>query len=137
MADRPKVFSYERPEGDHPKVLQPLVSTDILEADVQLVREGGSNTLHYHTGQDGVFVVLEGTARFYESEDEAIADLDAGEGIVIPRGTEYWFESAGSEPLHLLHVAAISDASEDERVTVVSGESSTTHIASERAEEVE
>lgn len=136
MPEQPKIFDCEKPEGNHAKTLQPLVSTDLLSADVQLVREGGANTLHYHTGQDGLFVVLDGRARFYGSEDTAIAELGEHEGIVIPHGTEYWFESAGAEPLHLLHVAAISETTEDERITVVSGDSSTTIMESERAEEV-
>jgi mannose-6-phosphate isomerase-like protein (cupin superfamily) len=136
MADAPKVFDCEQPAGDHAKILQPLVSTDLLSADVQVVREGGANTPHYHTGQDGLFVVLDGAARFYRSEDEELAVLDELEGILVPHGTEYWFESAGDEPLHLLHVSAISETVEDERVTVVAGESSTTHVDEERAEEV-
>lgn len=135
MPEQPKVFDCEKPEGGHAKILQPLVSSDLLEADVQVVREGGANTLHYHTGQDGLFVVLNGSARFYGTQDEVLAELDEHEGIMIPRGTEYWFESAGDE-LHLLHVAAISETTDDERITVESGESSTTHVDHERAEEV-
>ncbi|MFB6096575.1 MAG: cupin domain-containing protein [Haloferacaceae archaeon] len=136
MADAPKVFDCEQPAGDHKKILQPLVSTDLLSADVQVVREGGANTLHYHTGQDGLFVVLDGAARFYRSEDEVLAELDELEGILIPHGTEYWFESADGEPMHLLHVAALSETIDDERVTVVAGESSTTHVDEERGQEV-
>ncbi|MFW5918037.1 MAG: hypothetical protein ACOCR0_01010, partial [Haloferacaceae archaeon] len=61
----PQTFTCERPTADREKVMNLLCASELLEADVQLVREGGANELHYHTGQDGFFLVLRGSARFY------------------------------------------------------------------------
>ncbi len=35
-----------------------------------------------------------------------LADLGKHEGILMPRGYKYWFESASDEPLEILQVAA-------------------------------
>ena len=102
----PQRFSYQRPENDRAKNLTPLCHTDRLWADMQLVKEGGENKLHHHTVSDGFFMVLQGAARFYGEGDVLFAELGAQEGVVMPHGFKYWFESSGTEPLQLLHVAA-------------------------------
>jgi mannose-6-phosphate isomerase-like protein (cupin superfamily) len=48
--------------------------------------------------------VLEGRARFYGEGDQLIGDLGKYEGVMIPRGTPYWFESSGEVPLQILQV---------------------------------
>lgn len=115
---QPQTFECERPSADHKKVMNPLCASDLLEADIQLVREGGANDLHYHTGQDGFFLVLDGRARFYDDNDEVIAELGRREGVLIPHGFRYWFEKAGDEPAEILHVAGVSDTLDDERIEV-------------------
>lgn len=117
---QPQTFECERPSADHKKVMNQLCASDLLEADIQLVREGGANKLHYHTGQDGFFLVLDGRARFYDENDEAIAELGQREGILIPHGLRYWFEKVGDEPAEILHVAGVSDTLDDERIEVKS-----------------
>lgn len=121
MTPQPETFHCDRPTADHKKVIKSLCRTDLLEADVQLLREGGANKPHHHTGQDGFFMVLSGAARFYGPDDEILAELDERDGIVIPHGANYWFEKASDEPAEILHVAAISDRLEDERVGGVTG----------------
>jgi mannose-6-phosphate isomerase-like protein (cupin superfamily) len=49
---------------------------------------------------------LSGHARFYGEGDVVLGDLGKHEGILLPRGTKYWFESVGSEPLELLQIEA-------------------------------
>lgn len=117
---QPQTFECERPGADHKKVMNPLCASDLLEADIQLVREGGANKLHYHTGQDGFFLVLDGRARFHDENDEVIAELGQREGILIPHGSEYWFEKVSDEPAEILHVAGVSDTLDDERIEVKS-----------------
>lgn len=118
----PQTFTCDRPTEDREKVMNMLCLSDLLEADIQLVREGGANNLHYHTGQDGFFLVLDGSARFYDENEDVIAELDEREGILIPHGFRYWFEKAGDEPAEILHVAGVSDTLDDERIEVVDGE---------------
>ena len=105
---RPPVpFSYKKPEafkGVKAGIL--LAQTDLVRARVQVIREGGANNLHWHLGVDTVWMVLKGRARFYGPDNVLIADLGVHEGMVTPRGNQYWFESAGEEELELLQIAA-------------------------------
>ena len=65
----------------------------MLLADMQLVKQGGENALHSHTQSDGFFIVLEGAVKFYGESDVLLAELGKQEGIVIPHGFKYLFES--------------------------------------------
>ena len=112
----PQVFSYQRPDNDRSKNLTTLCKTDRLSADIQLITEGGGNKLHSHTAGDGFFLVLEGTVKFYGEGDIALAELNTHEGIVIPHGFKYWFESVGPQPLQILHVAAKDPLIDDVRL---------------------
>lgn len=116
MAGEPQIFRYETPSLRREKEVVPLCRTDILRAHVQVVREGGENNLHAHTGNDGFWMVLAGRARFYAEGDVPLAELGRNQGIAIPRGFKYWFESAGEEPLELLHVVAQVQNVRDERI---------------------
>ncbi len=42
------------------------------------------------------------------------------EGIMIPRGFKYWFESASEEPLEILRVAAQDQNIQNKRVNYTS-----------------
>ena len=89
-------FSYKKPEGfDRPKVSVRLGQTDIVRAQVQVIKEGGENNLHYHTKVDGMFTVLSGRIRFYGPGDEVIAECGPMEGIIVPRNARYWFDNVG------------------------------------------
>ena len=116
MVDPAGTFRYERPDGDAPKEIEHLARTDSFKADVQLVGEDGANNMHAHTGNDGFWMVLAGEARFYGDGDEVLAELEPDEGIVIPRGLKYWFESIGDEDLEILHVASFYETIEDHRM---------------------
>mgnify|MGYP000686941429 FL=1 len=112
----PQLFSYQRPENDRAKNLTVLCKTEMLSADMQLVREGGENKLHSHTASDGFFMVLQGNVKFYGEGDVLVAELGPHEGAVMPHGFKYWFESSGTETLQLLHVAAKDPRVDDVRV---------------------
>ena len=112
----PQLFSYQRPENDRAKNLTVLCKTEMLSADMQLVREGGENKLHSHTASDGFFMVLQGNVKFYGEGDVLVAELGPHEGAVMPHGFQYWFESSGTETLQLLHVAAKDPRADDVRV---------------------
>jgi mannose-6-phosphate isomerase-like protein (cupin superfamily) len=99
-----RTFRYEKPEIERGKKVLRLARTDRMIGLVHVVREGGENNLHSHPHQDGFYFVLKGKVRFYGQGDTLIGELGPFEGIVIPRGTAYWFESAGKEALELLSV---------------------------------
>lgn len=101
-------FTYKKPEtlsGD--KMIVELAKSRLIRGRVQVVRSGGENNLHSHDGMDGFWMVLKGRVRFYGPGDKVIAELSQHEGILLPAGAAYWFESAGGgEDLELLQMAA-------------------------------
>lgn len=109
-----KVFGYDGVPADSEhksKVVLSLGRTDILRAGVQIVREGGANNLHSHSGNDGFWYVLSGKARFYgglpdEGGSSVLGEFGKDQGVIVPRDVPYWFESASDDPLEILHVAA-------------------------------
>jgi mannose-6-phosphate isomerase-like protein (cupin superfamily) len=111
-----QTYRYERPEVTTPKGIFKLAQTDLVKGAVQIVRQGGQNNLHSHAGADTFWLVLKGRARFYSSDEDVIAEFGVHEGIVTPRGTPYWFESADpNEDLELLQVAAYEKGVKDIR----------------------
>jgi mannose-6-phosphate isomerase-like protein (cupin superfamily) len=104
LTTQARTFRYEKPDVERGKKVLRLARTDRMIGLVHVVREGGENNLHSHPHQDGFFFVLKGRVRFYGPEDVLIGELGPLEGIVIPRGTAYWFESASAEALELLSV---------------------------------
>ena len=98
------VFRYLKPERTKRKALVRLAHTPDLSCNVQVIGEGGENNLHAHEHLEGTWFVLGGRARFYTTGDELIAELGVHEGIVIPRGFPYWFESVGDDELEILQV---------------------------------
>ena len=102
------VFRYRKPaEMKTKRGIAPLVRSDILFSAVQVIREGGENSLHSHAAMDGFWFVLSGRARFYGAGDALIAEIGKHEGVFVPRNVPYWFESVGDELLELLQVEAI------------------------------
>ena len=114
-----QIFRYEKPAGQATaKAIVSLCQTDIIRGAVQVVREGGDNNLHSHTGMDGFWMVLKGRVRWYGPGDEVLGEFGVHEGIVMPRGAQYWFESVGEEDLELLQVVAFDRSVRNRRVDV-------------------
>jgi mannose-6-phosphate isomerase-like protein (cupin superfamily) len=67
--------------------------------------KGGERVLHSHEKEDHAFFLLLGRARF-ESEKGATYELGPYEGIMIPRGVSYAFESIGDDALVILRIGA-------------------------------
>jgi len=82
-----------------------LGQSDLMQVRIKCYAEGGENALHTHLDQDHTFVILAGRARFHD-RDGITAEIGRNEGILLPRGAFYKFESCGNEPLVLLRVAA-------------------------------
>ena len=108
---RMKTFAYRKPgeENDRDghrmvKQISQLVRSDLVRLSVQIVKEGGENNLHYHTGGDNCWMVLKGGAKFYGVGDKLIGELGPNDGILIPGGSRYWFEKVGDEDLEILQI---------------------------------
>jgi mannose-6-phosphate isomerase-like protein (cupin superfamily) len=67
---------------------------------------------------DGFWMVLKGGVRFYGPNDEGLGEFGLNEGIMMPRGSEYWFESCGNVDLELLQVVAFDRTVRNERMDV-------------------
>ena len=60
-APKLQTFSYRKPDNlRNGKGIVQLAQSDIIRGRVQIVREGGENNLHSHTGMDGFWFVLAG-----------------------------------------------------------------------------
>jgi mannose-6-phosphate isomerase-like protein (cupin superfamily) len=99
-----KAFRYETPPVEGPKKIVWLARTDRMFATMQVVTEGGETNLHKHSHVDGFWFVLKGRAKFYSDETTLAAELGPSEGMLVPRGVKYWFESVGAEPLEILQI---------------------------------
>ena len=81
-----------------------LALTNNVNSAVETLVKGAHNTLHRHLAEDGHWIVLAGRARFHGPGEEIIAELGKFEGVLLPRGTGYWYESLDDEPLEILRV---------------------------------
>lgn len=103
-----KVIRYIKPELDKVKGVVVLARSDIMLAAVQVVKKGGETNLHSHSAMDGLWFVLKGRARFYGAEHALIGEFGPHEGVFIPRGVSYWFESSSDEVLEILQVESFA-----------------------------
>ena len=125
MAEQVKVehklqpFKYEKPpirEG-RGKGSVGLARTPVVGVSVQAVeRDGGETNLHAHPGTDGVWFVLAGRARFYDDVESVACELGQHEGVLVPHGVKYWFESASQEPLEIMHITGHVPGAKTERM---------------------
>ena len=116
MAQDAKEFRYQTPNFDGVKKTMQVCNSDLMKVQVQVVKDGGENNLHTHTGEDAFWYVISGAVKFYGEGDKLVGEYKKGEGILIPRGYKYWFESAASEPLEILRVTAKDQNIDNKRV---------------------
>lgn len=89
-----------------------LAASDTMQLRLKVYASGGENGLHTHVKEDHTFLVLQGCARFYDEDDNAI-DIVRHGGIFIPSGAFYQFEAVGDEELVLFRVGAKTGAAQD------------------------
>jgi mannose-6-phosphate isomerase-like protein (cupin superfamily) len=116
MPQEAKEFRYQTPQFEGVKKTLQVCNSDLMKVQVQVVKDGGENNLHTHTGDDAFWYVIRGAVKFYGEGDRLIGEYQKGEGILIPRGYKYWFESAAPEPLEILRVTAKDQNVENQRV---------------------
>ena len=82
-----------------------LAGTDSCRAQVQVLKKGGENNLHYHPNMDLIYMVMKGRIKFYGPGDKVIGDFGPNEGMLLPENSRYWFESVGEEEAWLMQIA--------------------------------
>lgn len=116
MAQDAKEFTFQTPEFAGVKKTWQVCNSDLMKVQVQVVKSGGENNLHTHTGDDAFWYVISGVVKFYGEGDKLIGEYKKGEGMLIPRGFKYWFESGSNETLEILRVTAKDQMVENKRV---------------------
>lgn len=82
---------------------QVMAKSPNMVVRLKVYASGGENGLHTHTNEDHTFVVMQGSARFYDKEGNG-TDVKTHGGIMLPAGAYYWFEATSTEPLVLLRI---------------------------------
>jgi len=103
---RMKPISFEMPVAPKHKKVITLSKSNLQKVNLQVISDGGENNLHYHTGSDTTYYVLEGRVKFYGVGDVIIGEFGKNEGIFIPGGSRYWFEKSGEGDLQILQMDA-------------------------------
>ena len=120
QAKKIQTFSYKKPDVKAPKGISKLAQTDILKTAVQIIGKDGANNLHSHAAADTCWMVLKGRARFHGEDGTILGEFGPMEGLMTPRGTPYWFESADNdEDLEILQAAAKLKGMKDARTNHV------------------
>lgn len=80
-----------------------IVKSDNMALRLKVYASGGENGLHTHPNEDHMFLILDGSARFYD-KDGNTTDVAKNAGVMLPAGAYYRFEATSKEPLVLLRV---------------------------------
>jgi mannose-6-phosphate isomerase-like protein (cupin superfamily) len=118
-----------------PKKTDRLISnsdSSLLGLGMQVVLAGGETNRHAHTGQDAAWLVLEGRARFYGKTDDEVFEIGPLEGLFMPDGQDYWFESASDQPLKILRMSARDPRAEAKRMNYEDLKGWQGHLGGER-----
>ena len=83
-----------------------LAQSDLFRISIKVYAEGGENAMHAHAYEDHAFTILKGQATFHVGSEGDVRVVNAYEGVFIPRGAVYRFESTGTENLVILRVGA-------------------------------
>jgi mannose-6-phosphate isomerase-like protein (cupin superfamily) len=104
-APKPSFFSIRPQLLDAGNTEEPLAVGEHLWVKIKVYAKGGENMLHAHPHQDHSFIVLDGRARFHGPRGED-RELGRNDGILLPAGSYYWFETISEEPLVILRLGA-------------------------------
>jgi mannose-6-phosphate isomerase-like protein (cupin superfamily) len=80
--------------------------SELLTVLIKVYASGGENRLHAHVHEEHSFIVLEGEATFHLDGEGNTRVLKPYEGVMLPKGTLYRFESTGHGNLVMLRVGA-------------------------------
>ena len=93
---KPTLFNMKAQMLEQGRTDTVLSATEDLSVRLKVYAAGGENELHAHPDEDHVFVVLQGSARFYGPEEE-IQDVVANQGFMMPKGMLYRFHATSTD----------------------------------------
>ncbi len=101
---KPTLFNMNAPMLKQGRTDTVLAATEDLSVRLKVYASGGENELHAHPSEDHVFVILQGSARFY-GPDRETQDIAANQGFMMPKGLLYRFHATSeNECLVMLRV---------------------------------
>ena len=90
-----------------------LGATPLMSVVLKTFASGGENVLHAHPHEDHLFIVMQGSAKFFGPNGE-LKVARKNDCVLLPRGSYYWFHAIeGDEALVMLRVGASLDPSLD------------------------
>lgn len=102
--DKPVLFTMRNlPLLEQGTTYDPLATAENLWASVKVYASGGENALHWHGGEDHIFVILQGKATF-TFEDGGTSVVRPYEGVMLAKNVKYKFEADEAENLVMLRV---------------------------------
>jgi mannose-6-phosphate isomerase-like protein (cupin superfamily) len=102
-AKKPSFYKLRAQMLDQGRTNTALARTENMWATLKVYASGGENGLHTHPNEDHTFIVLQGSARYYDA-DGGYTDVGKHEGIMLPAGAYYWFEATSREPLVMVRI---------------------------------
>jgi mannose-6-phosphate isomerase-like protein (cupin superfamily) len=117
-ASKAKVFNLRTPYLKQGRTTDMRAKTDLMTLAVKVYAEGGENGMHCHTTEDHTFIVVEGQATFRVDNDDNVQVVNKWEGIMLPKGVYYRFESTGNKNLVLIRAGATPVGMRNERLGV-------------------
>ena len=94
--EKPTLFSMKAQMLEQGRTDTVLAATEDLSVRLKVYASGGENELHAHPDEDHVFVVLQGSARFYGPDGET-QDVAANQGFMMPKGMLYRFHATSTD----------------------------------------
>lgn len=99
-----EVYNLRTPYLEQGRTTDVKARTELMTITAKVYAEGGENAMHNHPNQDHSFIVLEGEATFYLESDDNAKVVRRYEGVLLPRGANYWFKSTGDQNLVMVRV---------------------------------
>ena len=99
-----RVIRYKKPEIKRDRHVVSFGRTDSMMVFMQILLQSGESSLHMHPNTDSFWWVVRGRAAFYTTDHELLAELEAEEGVMIPREYPYYFNAVGDEHLEILQI---------------------------------
>ncbi len=102
-AGRPTFFEVNGPLPSVGRTDTALAATPSMTVVLKSYAATGENSLHAHTTEDHVFIVLKGEVNFYGPNGE-VKTFGPMHGVMLPHGSFYRFQASAGEPLVMLRI---------------------------------
>jgi mannose-6-phosphate isomerase-like protein (cupin superfamily) len=111
------VFDLRTPYLEQGRTTDLRAKTDLMTIMAKVYAEGGENAMHNHPHEDHAFIVLEGEATFHIESDDNTKVVGRWEGVMLPKGVNYYFQSSGGQNLVMIRVGASYPGEKHGRLT--------------------